>query len=76
MPKNYKKINRSNLSDNVAGWYYHAYNDYGTAWPRRPESIRKNQLNKVKNGTYDFDKSIKSVQELFEAAKKIDKDLI
>lgn len=59
MPKNYKKINRSNLSDNVAGLYYHAYNDYGTAWPRRPESIRKNQLNKVKNGTYDFDKSIK-----------------
>jgi len=59
MPEGYKKINRSNLSDNVAGLYYHADNDYGAAWPLRPESIRKNQLNKVKNGTYDFDKSIK-----------------
>ena len=78
MPKNYKPINRGKLNENVADLYMHASNDYGAAWPNRPESIRKNQLNKVKNGTYDFAKSVKMqryrVDDAWKAFKKEDRE--
>ena len=85
MPKNYKRINRDVLryraeryNENVADLYLHASNDYGAAWENRPESIRKNQLNKVKSGTYDFDKAIKMqryrVDDAWKAFKKEDRE--
>ena len=85
MPKNYKPINRDVLryraeryNENVADLYLHASNDYGAAWETRPESIRKNQLNKVKSGTYDFDKAIKMqryrVDDAWKAFKKEDRE--
>jgi len=85
MPKNYKPINRdklnfrsNNYNENVADLYLHASNDYGAAWENRPESIRKNQINKVKSGTYDFAKSVKMqryrVDDAWKAFKKDDRE--
>ena len=66
MPKNYKPIDLETINNKVYELYLQGESNYPNRW----NAIYKNQIRKVKNGTYDFEKSIKLQRYLIDDAWK------
>ena len=66
MPKNYKPIDREKINNKVYELYMQGESNYPNRW----NAIYENQKRKVKNGTYDFYKSIKLHRYLIDDAWK------
>lgn len=66
MPSGYKPINREKSNNRVVELYLMAQNNYPNRW----NPIQENQQRKVKNGTYDFERSIKLQRYLIDDAWK------
>ena len=64
MAKIFNPIDRDKISDSVHELYLMAQNNYPNRW----NPIQENQQRKVKNGTYDFYKSVKLQRYLIDDA--------